>query len=90
MDRNPYFKDFELANYKFIVANRKTLTPLVWNFPLTKEKGTITLGKNNQIILRDPFEIGQELHNYLTGNYEVPIGINNTKPNDLIQWVNKI
>lgn len=90
MNRDPYFKDFELANYKFIVANRKTLKPLVWDFPLTKEKGTITLGKNNQIILRDPFEIGQELNNYLNNNYEVPIGINETKPNDLIQWINKI
>ncbi len=90
MDRDPYFKDFELANYKFIVANRKTLKPLVWDFSLTKEKGTITLGKNNQIILRDPFEIGKELNEYLTGNHNVPIDINENKPNDLVQWINKI
>lgn len=90
MDKDSYFKDFELADYKFIVVNKKTLTPLVWNFPLTKEKGTITLGKNKQIVLRDPFEIGKELNTYLTDKPSTPIGIDDTKPNDLIQWINKI
>lgn len=90
MDKDSYFKDFELADYKFIVVNKKTLTPLVWNFPLTKEKGTITLGKNNQIVLRDPFEIGKELNTYLMDKPSTPIGIDDTKPNDLIQWINKI
>lgn len=90
MDKDPYFKDFELANYKFIVANKKTLTPLVWDFPLTKEKGDITLGKNNQIILRDPFTIGQELNTYLNDSPKVPNGISLSQPNDLIQWINKL
>ena len=51
MDKDPYFKDFKLAPYKFIVANKKTLTPLVWNFKSTEAKGDLTLGKNKQIIL---------------------------------------
>ena len=54
MDKDPYFKDFKLAPYKFIVANKKTLTPLVWNFKSTEAKGDLTLGQDNPIILRDP------------------------------------
>ena len=38
MDKDPYFKDFKLAPYKFIVANKKTLTPLVWNFKSTEAR----------------------------------------------------
>ena len=62
IDRDPYFKDFKLAPYKFIVANKRTLTPLVWNFKSTEAKGDLTFGKNGQIVLRDPFTIGEELN----------------------------
>ena len=30
LDRDPYFKDFSLEDYRFIIINPKTLTPLVW------------------------------------------------------------
>ena len=30
MDKDEYFKDFKLLDYRFIVVNRRTLTPLVW------------------------------------------------------------
>lgn len=90
MDRDPYFKDFSLSNYRFIVANRKTLTPLVWTFDNTKVKGDITLGKNNQIILRDPFTIGEELSYYLRNCPKVPLQIQQNKPNNLEEWINKI
>ena len=73
LDRDSYFKDFTLENYRFIVVNKESLTPLVWEFPLTKEMGTLVDNKGNKF--RDPFEIGQELRKYLDNKPEVPEGI---------------
>ena len=90
MDRDPYFKDFKLAPYKFIVANKKTLTPLVWNFRSTESIGDLTLGKITKIVLRDPFKIGEELSHYLKDKPTVPDGISKVSPNQLEDWINKI
>ena len=90
MDRDPYFKDFKLAPFKFIVANKRTLTPLVWNSKSTEAKGDLTFGKNGQIVLRDPFTIGEELSHYLKDKPTVPDGISKVSPNQLEDWINKI
>lgn len=74
MDKDDYFKGFELADYRFIVVNKNTLTPLVWMFPLTKSVGTLVDEKGNEY--RDPFEIGKELQGYLNLRPPVPNGIN--------------
>lgn len=74
MDADEYFKDFSLENYRFIVVNKNTLTPLVWEFPLTKEIGTLVTDDGYEI--RDPFEIGKELRGYLDCKPPVPNGIN--------------
>lgn len=74
LDRDPYFKDFELLDYRFIVVNKETLTPLVWEFPLTKSYGTLVDEEGNEY--RDPFEIGKELRHYLDDRPRVPDGIN--------------
>lgn len=84
MDRDPYFKDFKLADYRFIVANRRTLVPLVWLFGETQKIGDIVTKDN--IILRDPFTIGEELNDYLINKPIVPKGINLIKPNKLEDW----
>ena len=73
MLKDDYFKDFELKPYRFIVVNKRTLTPLVWEFPLTKEIGTLVDDKGNEY--RDPFEIGKELQGYLNLRPQVPNGI---------------
>ena len=90
MDRDPMFKDYKLADYKFIVVNRNTLTPLVWEFNKTQAIGTLTFGKNNQIELKDPFDLGKELSNYLLSRPAVPTGINELGSNDITQWLNTI
>lgn len=74
MDADEYFKDFSLENYRFIIVNPKTLTPLVWEFPLTKEMGTLVTEDGHEI--RDPFEVGKELRGYLDCRPPVPNGIN--------------
>ena len=70
---DPYFKDFTLENYRFIVVNKESLTPLVWEFPLTKMAGTLVDKNGNEY--RDPFEIGKELQSYLNFRPQVPKGI---------------
>lgn len=86
LDRDPYFKDFKLLDYQFIVANRRTLTPLIWQCEFTQKKGLI---KFNDVVFEDPEEIGMELHTYLTFNLSVPIGIHLKEPNSLTEWLNK-
>lgn len=73
LSKDEYFKDFELKDFKFIVVNRRTLTPLVWEFPLTTSVGTLVDKEDNEY--RDPFEIGKELQGYLNIRPEVPNGI---------------
>lgn len=90
MDKDEYFRDYKLADYKFIVVNRKTLTPLVWEFKDTTTLGTLYYGKNKQIEMRDPEDIGEELSSYLTSRPKVPMGINETGSNDLRKWINTL
>lgn len=90
LDKDPYFKDFTLVDYKFIVINKRTLTPLVWNFVNTQSIGELHLGKDGQIVIRDPFTIGEELSKYLLDKPTVPNGINLVKPNNLEEWINKL
>lgn len=85
MDRDPYFKDFKLANYRFIVVNKKTLTPLVWEFEGTQSLLPITL--KDGTVLRPPFTIGEELSQYLMDKPKVPNGINLSKPNKLEDYI---
>lgn len=73
LDRDPYFKDFRLLDYRFIVVNRDTLIPLVWEFRNTTASGTLVDEEGNEF--RDPFEIGKELKHYLDERPKVPDGI---------------
>ena len=90
LDKDEYFKDFKLLDYDFIVVNRRTLTPLVWTCPFTQAIGTLKFGKNDQIEMRSPLEIGKELSFYLSSRPKVPMGINENGSNDLEDWLNKL
>lgn len=90
MAKDPYFRDFEISDYYFIVVNRKTLQPLVWKFTDTKKYGELTYGKNKQIVIRDPFTIGSELQGYLNLKPLVPNGINIEGPNDIVSYLEEM
>lgn len=90
MNKDEYFRSFKLLDYEFIVVNRKTLTPLVWECPFTQSTGTLTFGKNRQIEMRSPFEIGRELTYYLSSRPRVPINIEEYNPNNLRTWLNTL
>ena len=90
MDNDPIYKDYELADYTFVVVNKKTLTPLSWLFEDTTKQGTLVYGKNKQIELEDPTTIGNQLQTYLNIKPEVPSGIVQTKSNSIVDWLNTI
>lgn len=73
MDADDYFKDFSLENYRFIIVNPKTLTPLVWEFPFTKSEGDLITDDGE--IIKNPLELGKELRSYLDCRPLVPQGI---------------
>ena len=89
LDKDSYFKDFTLTDYRFIVVNKLTLTPLVWLFPQTTAVGTIVVGNNAPLKLRDPEVIGAELSHYLADRPVVPVGINLVGDNNITQWLNE-
>lgn len=88
LDADEYFKDFKLENFRFIVVNKRTLTPLVWEFPYSEVTGTLIDSQGKEY--RDPYEIGKELSGYLSLKPPVPNGIylnklnviNNLKPKE--------
>lgn len=84
IDKDPYFKDFKLQEYRFIVVNNiDNPVPLVWKFRHTQSLGEIELGGRK---LRDPQKIGEELTYYLKTAPKVPLGISATTPNSIEQW----
>lgn len=87
MDKDPVYKDYRLADYKFIVVNKKTLTPLVWEFEDTQKVGMLTFGKLSKIELEDPFVLGNELANYLSLRPAVPVGIETIQSNSITEWL---
>lgn len=90
LKRDDYFKDFKIHNYRFIVINKDKLTPLVWEYTDTKKYGELTYGKNQQIVVRDPFVIGKELQHYLDNRPRVPIGIDEEGINDIVSVLNQL
>lgn len=79
ISRYKEFEGYTIDNYKFIVVNRKTLTPLVWEFPYTF--CDVDLKDEQGNIYRNPCTIGKELYNYLKDRPRVPNGIYTDKPN---------
>ena len=84
MDKDDYFKDFKLDNFRFIVVNNfDAPNPLVWEFEKTQAVGMIELGNRK---LRDPEVIGKELYGYLREKPTVPNNIRVVGTNSIEQW----
>ena len=92
MDNDPYFKDFKLLDYRFVVVNRKSIVPLVWEWPLTQATGVIDIETPSgfKYHLRDPETIGKELDYYLKENKKLPREIEETKPNNILTFIKYI
>lgn len=90
--KDDFFKDFEVDDYRFIVVNKDTLTPLVWKCEFTKQYGMIEFhtSKNKDIYLEDPFALGSELDYYLKNHLSVPVGINTQADNSISKFINSM
>jgi len=89
IEKDEYFKDFTIMPYRFIVVNRKTLNPLVWEWPYTFSTVTVDVpnSKGYPYRFRHFHEIGKELYYYLQNNSKVPNGIVTDKPNNIVEWL---
>ena len=90
ISKDDYYKDYKILPYKDIIIFKGSDTPLVWDIPFTFEKGTLYFGKNNQIEMKDPEDIGKELSSYLSSRPRVPNGINEVGTNNIVEWINKL
>ena len=90
ISKDDYYKDYKILPYKDIIIFKGSDTPLVWDIPFTFERGTLYFGKNNQIEMKDPEDIGKELSYYLSSRPNVPIGINEFGTNNIVEWINKL
>ena len=90
LKKDTYFKDFVILPYRDIIVVRGSNIPLVWEIPFTFLSGDIVLGKNNNVLLRDPEDLGKELHEYLNSRPKVPKGIREEELNNMGLWLNKL
>lgn len=85
MDRDEYFKDFKLVDFRFIVVNNiDNPSPLVWLFDKCQAEGNLTIGNT---LMRDPLIVGKELSHYLQEKPIVPDGIKVQGTNNLSKWI---
>ena len=87
MNKDPYYKDFKLADYTFLVVNRNTLTPLAWVDSKTQASGTVIYKTEGgkKITIRDPYEIGKEIVLYKTENPRYPKNVGYV--NDITNYI---
>lgn len=72
LDKDEYFKDFKLDNYRFLVINRESCIPLIWKFNGTTNECEYIFGKTYIPGWRTTVK---ELYSYLQHPVKVPEGI---------------
>lgn len=85
IEKDDYFKDFKIADYRFIVISNGTKTPLVWEFKGTK---AVTDCEYGDFKMPNWRKLATELWYYLSEKPRVPVGIKEDEPNDIIEWLN--
>lgn len=86
LEKDPIYKEYTLMPYRFIVVNKSTLCPLVWEFPETASIIDIPYGENKQYKMQNWRTIVKELHYYMTETPKVPAGISSI--NNITWWLN--
>lgn len=86
LDKDEFYKDYRLLDYRFIVISRNSRKPLVWTYTDTQAITDCVYGSNVYHICRNWRNIVKELHYYMTHTSEYPIGI--SKLNNIKMWLN--
>lgn len=85
-----HYNTYTILPYKDIIIFKGSNTPMVYDIPFTFLEGTLYFGKNNQIEMRDPFDIGKELNYYLKNHPKVPIGFDKHTSFNIETELNKL
>ena len=87
--QDDYFKDFTVLDFKFIVICKNTLTPLVWSWSKNDEYGDVDIKTSSSkvIRLRGWSGLVTELDKYLKYRPKLPDGINQDKPNSILDSI---
>ena len=83
------FEEYDITSFFFVVVNRETLTPLLFEWNRNKEVGDFNIGK---IRFKDPIKVAKELDFYLKNqvNITVPVFINKEKRNSLTELIERL
>lgn len=86
IEKDEYFKDFKIADYRFIVICNRTRQPLVWEWNKTKTETDVAI---NSVQFPNWRGIVKKLDYYLKNRPQVPEGIDTNKPNSLTDFIFK-
>ena len=84
IEKDDYFKDFKIADYRFIVICNRTRQPLVWEWPYTKTEVDFKIG---DVSFPNWRGIVQKLDYYLREEPPVPEGILVESPNNIAKFI---
>ena len=86
IEKDEYFKDFKIMDYRFIVICNRTRVPLVWEWPYTKTEVDFALNNTKFTNWRG---IVKQLDYYLKSKTPVPEDIVQNEPNNLAHFILK-
>ena len=84
--KDEYFKDFKVADYRFIVICNRTRQPLVWEWNKTKTETDFSI---NNITFPNWRGIVKRLDYYLKNKPQVPENIKTKEPNNIANFILK-
>lgn len=84
IDKDDYFRNFKIDNYRFLVINKDSLSPLVWEWPHSNECDNLIV---NGKLFKSFKTLGKELYGYLLTQQSVPNGIVQYGINNIDNWI---
>lgn len=88
--KNEYFKDFKILNFRFLVVNKDSLMPMLFEDELCSKSGDFEFEFKSgyRKNFRDPLTIGLELKHYLDTDAKVPDDLDISRPIKLYKRIN--
>lgn len=88
--KDEYFKDFKILNFRFLVVNKESLMPMLFEDELCSKSGDFEFEFKSgyRKNFRDPITIGLELKHYLDTDAKVPDDLDISRPIKLYERIN--
>lgn len=86
---DPYFKDFTVLPFQFLVVSRHSKTPMIWRYDDCVKSGELVYKRRNGsvVVLDDPFDLGMKLQRAADRATPIPEGISVMAPNSIEHWI---